>query len=215
MVYRLVSGNGPEYSSNEFQDFSTKYEFAHVTSSPGYPQSDRKAESAVKNVKWIMEKALDAKRNTPSAGIRTSPAKRMFGRRVRTTIPTSRQILEPTCMCSAQHKLQQARTRQAHYYNKESKQLSRLKLGDAVRMLPKKGRKLWRKEKVKAIVIPRSYIVTTDDGGNYRRNRRYLRKSLESDAGEADIELPTDLPDPLPQPGRKEPVLQLEHSRIS
>ncbi len=34
---RVVSDNGPQYSSSEFQDFATKYEFEHVTSSPRYP----------------------------------------------------------------------------------------------------------------------------------------------------------------------------------
>jgi hypothetical protein len=53
-------------------------------------------------------------------------------------------------------------------------------------MLPEKGRKTWRKGTLKA----RSYIVRTDSGGNYRRNRRHLRKTLESDEVEADIELP-------------------------
>ena len=218
---RVVNDNGPQFSSSEVQDFSTKYELEHVTSSPRYPQSNAKAESAVKTAKRIMEKALDAKvdpylallehRNTPSAGMSTSPAQRLFGRRVRTTIPTSRQLLEPTCMSSTQHELQQARTRQAHYYNKGSKQLSALRVGDAVRMLPEKGKKLWRKGKVKAIVSLRSYIVTTADGGNYRRNRRHLRKSLEPDPGEADIELPMGLPDPPPPPAHEEPVSQPEH----
>ncbi len=159
-----------------------------------------KAESAVKTAKRLMEKALDAKRdpylallehrNTPSDGMSTSPAQRLLGRRTRTTIPTSRQLLEPTWWHSAEQELQQAKTKQAYYYNRGSKQLPALEVGDAVRMMPEKGRKTWRKGKVKAIVSPRSYIVRTDSGGNYRRNRRHLRKTLEPDDAEADIELP-------------------------
>ncbi len=197
---RVVSDNGPQYSSSEFQDFATKYEFEHVTSSPRYPQSNGKAESAVKTAKRLMEKALVAKRdpylallehrNTPSDGMSTSPAQRLLGRRTRTTIPTSRQLLEPTWWHSAEQELQQAKTKQAYYYNRGSKQLPALEVGDAVRMMPEKGRKTWRKGKVKAIVSPRSYIVRTDSGGNYRRNRRHLRKTLAPDDAEADIELP-------------------------
>ena len=114
---RVVSDNGPQYTSSEFQNFSNKYEFEHVTSSPRYPQSNGKAESAVKTAKRIMEKALDAKsdpylaileyRNTPSDGMSTSPAQRLLGRRTRTTIPVSRPLLEPACTRSAQQELQQ------------------------------------------------------------------------------------------------------------
>jgi transposase InsO family protein len=216
---RVVSDNGPQYSSSEFQDFAAQYEFEHVTSSPRYPQSNGKAESAVKTAKRIMMKALDAKadpylamlehRNTPSEGMSTSPAQRLFGRRTRSTIPTSRKLLEPTCMHSTNQELQQAKTKQAYYYNKGSKKLPTLKVGDAVLMMPEKGKKSWRKGKVKAIASPRSYIVATDDGGNYRRHRRHLRKTVEPDELDADIELPMeehDLPDRQQLPECEEPV---------
>jgi hypothetical protein len=137
-----------------------------------------------------MMKAFDAKadpyldmlehRNTPSEGMSTSPAQRSFGRRTRSTIPTSRKLLEPTCMHSTKQQLQLVKTKQAYYYNKGSKKLPALKVGDAVRMMPEKGKNSWRKGKVKAIASPRSYILATDrdDGGNYRRNRRHLRKTV-------------------------------------
>ncbi|CAB3998096.1 Retrovirus-related Pol poly from transposon [Paramuricea clavata] len=153
---RVVSDNGPEYSSSEFQDFAAQYEFEHVTSSPRYPQSNWKAESAVKTARRIIMKALDSKadpylatlehRNTPSA-------QRLFGRRTRSTIPTSRKLLEPTCMHSTKQELQQAKTKQAYYYNKVSKKLPTRKVGDAVRMMPEKGKKSWRKGKVKKLLV--------------------------------------------------------------
>ena len=72
-----------------------------------------------------------------------------------------------------------------------------------------KGNKSWRKGKVKAIASPRSYIVATDDGGNYRRNRRHLRKTVEPDELDADIELPMEEHDFLDRqqlPECEEPV---------
>ena len=216
---RVVSDNGPQYTSSEFQDFSNKYEFEHVTSSPRYPQSNGKAESAVKTAKRIMEKALDAKsdpylaileyRNTPSDSMSTWPAQRLLGRRTRTTIPVSRPLLEPACTRSAQQELQQAKIKQAYYYNKGSKKLPAFAVGDLVRMMPEKGKRPWKKGKVKAIVGPRSYLVSTDNGGNYRRNRRHLRKIMEPDDVEADIALPTkdqDLTDLHPPPAGEESV---------
>ena len=36
----LYSDNGPQFSSQQFKAFSTKWKFKHVTSSPTYPQSN-------------------------------------------------------------------------------------------------------------------------------------------------------------------------------
>ena len=57
---KLMSDNGPQYNSDEFRRFADRYEFEHVTSSPGYPQSNGKAENAVRTVQSIMQKALEA-----------------------------------------------------------------------------------------------------------------------------------------------------------
>lgn len=46
----VLSDNGPQYSSQEFQRFSQLWEFQHKTSSPGYG----KAESAVKTAKRLL-----------------------------------------------------------------------------------------------------------------------------------------------------------------
>ncbi|KAK7891393.1 hypothetical protein WMY93_023356 [Mugilogobius chulae] len=87
----VVSDNGPQYSSQEFKRFSQLWEFEHKTSSPGFPQSNGKAESAVKTAKRLLYKAkasgqdpylaLLDHRNTPSQGLDTSPAQRLLSRR--------------------------------------------------------------------------------------------------------------------------------------
>lgn len=40
----VCSDNGPPFSSKSFAAFARKYDFQHVTSSPGYPQSNGLAE---------------------------------------------------------------------------------------------------------------------------------------------------------------------------
>ena len=41
---KVASDNGPQYSSQVFTNFATAYNFAHVTSSPHFPQSNGQAE---------------------------------------------------------------------------------------------------------------------------------------------------------------------------
>jgi len=49
----VVSDNGPQYSSDKFRKFASAWEFKHTTTSPHYPQSNSKAESAVKICKTL------------------------------------------------------------------------------------------------------------------------------------------------------------------
>ena len=169
---RVVRDNGPQYSSKEFRSFAQQYEFEHVSSSPGYPQSNGKAESAVKQAKRIMEKAIAAKedpylalvahRNTPSDGMTTSPAQRLFGRKTRTRLPTSSRLLDPVGeTATAREELTKAKFKQALYFDRTAKPLPELQICDPVGMLPKTGEKTWVRAKVTAKVSPRSYIVAT------------------------------------------------------
>ena len=83
----------------------TSYDIEHVTSSPHYPQSNGKAENAIKTAKNLLKKskaagtdlylALLAWRNTPSKGLESSLSQRMFGCRTRTLIPTTSELLKP------------------------------------------------------------------------------------------------------------------------
>ncbi|XP_063955561.1 uncharacterized protein K02A2.6-like [Lytechinus pictus] len=97
----FVSDNGPCYASSEFKKFSQEYKFKHVTSSPGYPKSNGKAESAVKIAKNLLRKSSDIHlallqyRNTPLEGLDASPAQLLMGRRTRTPLPTNKRLLKP------------------------------------------------------------------------------------------------------------------------
>ncbi len=97
----VVSDNGPQYDSNEFQAFAQSYGFKHTRTSPHHPQSNGKAESAVKQAKKTLQMtresgtdyylALLNVRNTPQEGHNSSPAQRMMNRRTRTTLDNKKQ----------------------------------------------------------------------------------------------------------------------------
>ena len=167
------------------RSFSQLYEFKHVTSSPGYPQSNGKAESAVKILKSLMIKAQEDSRdpylalldwrNTPTERIGSSPAQRLFGRRTKTLLPTSSRLLVPETVRQVPSKLVDRQQKQAKYYNRTAQDLKQLSVGDSVYMAPAPGKHKWIPGVITSCLGNRSYLVRTDSAGTYRRNRRHLR----------------------------------------
>ena len=188
---QLVSDNGPPYNSKEFADFAHEYEFEPRKSSPTYPQSNGRAENAVKTAKQLLKKALKSGndfylalldwRNTPTEGLDSSPAQRLLGRRTRTSLPTTTKLLQPSAPTNVREKIIRKKEQQKKYYDRGTKDLPQLKKGDVVRVHPlptdRQGR--WFKAKFERKVDIRSYVVRTEAGQLYRRNRKHLRKTKE------------------------------------
>ncbi|XP_032241511.2 uncharacterized protein K02A2.6-like [Nematostella vectensis] len=189
---QIMSDNGPPFDSHEFRQFTNSYGIEHVTSSPGYAQSNGKVENAIKTAKNLMKKATESNkdpylalldwRNTPSETVGYSPVQRLFNRRTKTLLPTSSRLLKPSVPRDVRQKLTLQKARQSLNYNCGAKELEELKQGDVVRLQPTKtvGRaKQWKQARVEGKVDIRSYQVRTEDGRVYRRNRRHLRKTRE------------------------------------
>ena len=183
---RLITDNGPQFSSDTFRQFAKDYCFQHCTASPHYPQSNGMAEKAVQTVKNCLKKAVLDKRdpylalleyrNTPVSDMLGSPAQRLMGHRTKTLLPTSQKLLQPKTISprTVQHELCQRKERQKYYYNKHSQLLDELNPGDQVMV---KNKDKWQPAKVISKTAPRSYIIKTTTGQIYRRNRRHLKKS--------------------------------------
>lgn len=88
----MVTDNGPQFRSHEYEKFAQQWEFVHTTSSPYHTdsQSNGKAESAVKIAKKLMSKSVKDHRdwhltvldwrNTPTAGSQYSPVQKLHSR---------------------------------------------------------------------------------------------------------------------------------------
>ena len=95
-------GGGDEFTSSKFKDFLVRWGTKHRLSPAYFPQSNGRAEVAVKATKRLLEtdvapdgsvdtdnvvRALLHIRNTPDRDCKRSPAEILFGHPLRDTIP--------------------------------------------------------------------------------------------------------------------------------
>lgn len=187
----LVSDNGKQFVSQEFDQFSREYRFRRVTSSPRYPQANGEVERMVKTIKGLLLKSNDpflallAYRDTPGQ-LGSTPAELLMSRRLRTTLPLHPKKLAPSTqnLKEVRRKDTLLRDAQRRFYNRRH----------AARHLPQlePGEGVWVKDRREKGVIlklasrPRSYVVELDKGGRIERNRRALvqlkqdRESVEN-----------------------------------
>ena len=175
----LVTDNCPQFTSQEFNIFSRKWEFKHVSSSPYHPKSNGKAESAAKIVKNLFKKAsrdnrdpwlsmLDY-RNTPTEGMNSSPSQRLMSRRTRTLVSVVSALLYPKVITDVKERFQVKRRMAKSYHDRTSKTLPPLEVGQEVRVAGQKNR-AWDSGECLEQLSDRSYLVRVD-GEVKRRNR--------------------------------------------
>lgn len=173
----LRCDNAPNFISQEMKNFSEEFNFKIITSSPHFPQSNGFAEAMVKIAKKIIEKGdldlgLLAYRSTPlESGY--SPAELLFGRKLRTKVPTPKEQLIPKWpdfKCYKENQ-QRVKEKQRKNFNEKhrAKELQELDVGTEVWVVNLKqyGTVVQRLEE------PRSYMVNVN-GTLYRRNRIHL-----------------------------------------
>ena len=181
----VVSDNGPQFSSSEFQEFAKEYGFKHVTSSPHYPKANGEAERAVQTVKTLWRKnsdkyrALLDYRTTPIPDIELSPAQLLMGRRLRNGLPMMDSLLQPAGVNQkdvSKHLKKMKEEQKKHHDRHANSELKELKPETKVRMQPWSDSREWKPATViRHHHTPRSYVVQADDGRNYRRKRQHLR----------------------------------------
>lgn len=223
----VVSDNARQFDSAEFRDFAATWGFQHVTSSPYHAQSNGQAERGVQEAKKILVQrdpmlALLIYRATPTSPTGKSPAELLFGRQIRTTLPTLPANLEPQHDRKAliQHRDQQYKHRNKKNYDRHhgARKLPRLQPGDPVLQKLDHEKKWGNPAVIVKEFAPRSYIIKTP-AGKFRRNRRHLRlyrdfkfpsEQPSSDPSNAGIQagqrhMSCSTPEPGPTPAIPEP----------
>ena len=182
----LVTDNGPQFASREFQSFATEWDFRHTTSSPYYPQSNGLAENAVKIVKNLIRKsqqsgqdvyrALQIYRSTPlECG--KSPAELLYSRRLRSNLPMMDNLLDPQHVDpqTVRERKEGQKAKQKRHYDQHARDLPEFSVGDHVRLQDMQNNR-WSQHGVIRTRLPnRSYLVQLDNGEIRRRNRRHIR----------------------------------------
>ena len=190
----------------------------HLTSSPHYPQSNGKAEAAVKSIKkhisaawtgcsvdWTkLSRALLQYRNTPTRKNGISPAQKLFGHPVQDTLPAHRRsfALEWQKSTSEDDKLvQETEEKSSRAYNQQAHPLRALHIGNHV-TIQHPTNKLWDTYGTITCISPnRKYFVKTQGGRVLVRNRRFLRKRCPASIS---APIPTVL-EPTPNPPKPTP----------
>ena len=149
-----MTDNATQFSSFEFKSFTSELDIEHITSSPHYPQSNGKAENAVKTVKRLFSRCRDSGysdylalldfNNTPTEGVGLNPSQILFGRRCRTSLPVTKKLLKPRYSTEDERKrMTTCKQKQAQYY-KSTRELPELSEGETVRVKCP-GEKTWTK----------------------------------------------------------------------
>jgi transposase InsO family protein len=182
--HTIISDNGPQYSSKEFQRFVEDWDVKHTTSSPHYPKSNGFAERMIGIVKGIMRKSKMAKENVHKAMLayrscplnsecNKSPAELMFKRKLITNLPTRQTA--PTDVQDHHEHLLNMKQKSKDYYDRNAKTpLSDLLPG--MKVLVQDGKNWYPATVKEKSSEPRSYIVTTANGSEIRRNRKFLKE---------------------------------------
>ena len=201
----ISSDGGKEFVASETTAFFHKWNIRHRLSSAYFPQSNGRAEVAVKKCKRLLEdnvgphgslnndnflRAILQVRNTPDPDCNVSPAEILFGKPLRDAFSFINRlnkfenpVIRPTWReaWSAKERAMKARlTRSAESLNRGTRNLPSLVVGDRVFIQNQRGShptKWDASGTVMDVLENDQHIVKVDGTGRVTlRNRRFLRK---------------------------------------
>lgn len=138
----VMTDNGPQFSSAEFENFRKLWKFEYITSSPRYPQSNGKVERGIRDAKKLMKKskkigsdpylALLDYRNTPTQSLESSPVQRLMSRRTKSLLPPTKALLRPRVVKNVVEKIKTRQLSSKKYYDRRTRYLAELRRGETV-----------------------------------------------------------------------------------
>lgn len=184
----IMADNMP-FGSRQFRQFCKDWDITLTTSSPRYAQSNGLVERGVQTVKNIFKKSAEtgqdpylgllAYRTSPVSGLQVSPAQLLMSRSLRTKLPTDSRVLKPRVIRHAKRDLKSRQSVQKSKYDGQKRDLPTLRKGDVVRV-KSSDHSNWQPAIVtETCSSPRSFVVTSESGQRYRRNRRDILKTRE------------------------------------
>ncbi|XP_061705289.1 uncharacterized protein K02A2.6-like [Cydia pomonella] len=173
----LVSDNGPQFISKEFQDYCEKNGIKHIKSSPYHPRTNGLAErlvrtfktrmsSSTKCLKKRLEHFLFAYRITPHSTTGKAPGQLMFGRQLNCLLDNAR----PSAKRSLQYRQIQANVNSAD-------QTPNYRPGDAVYVRSREQPR-WEPATVSRRTHRYSYVINTPVGVERRYHADHIRPRL-------------------------------------
>ena len=201
----LSSDGGPEFTASETQDFLKRWGVHHRKSSAYYPQSNGRAEVAVKKAKRLLKSSIGPSgslnndeflramlqlRNTPDADCKLSPAQILFGHPLRDAFgfvnrcpkfenPEIQSIWRKAWACK-EDALRARFAKSVEKSNENAHTLSNLEIGERVFLQNQSGKhpNKWDRSGVVIESLGHDqYNVKVDGTGRVTpRNRRFLRR---------------------------------------
>ena len=182
---QIVSDNGPQFTSAEFETCMKKNGIKHIRSAPGHPSSNGEAERFVQTFKrglkaskhdggslqLRLDKFLFVYRSTPHATTGVSPAELFLKRNLRTRLD----LLHP----SVQTQVTEKQTKQKMYHDRGSRDCQ-FEQGQTVLVKNLRGLPKWLPGKVIERTGPLSYRVQVQ-GQIWRRHTDQLLATGESE----------------------------------
>ncbi|KAL0198627.1 hypothetical protein M9458_007167 [Cirrhinus mrigala] len=189
---QLVSDNGPQFVSEEFQSFLRLNGIQHIRSAPYHPSTNGLAERFIQTLKKALKTSqgkgslnqrlntfLLSYRNTPHAVTKVSPAAALLKRQLRSRLDLLRPTGTKQIVLSQQQKQVERRCKaKFRSFNRGDSVLARNN---------GKGAK-WVPATILAQTGPVSYIVETKGNQTWRRHVDQLLSSAISGDGPCDLE---------------------------
>lgn len=196
---QIVSDNGTQFTSEQFQTFCNINGIEHLRTSPFHPQSNGQAERFVDTFKRSIAKLqndgnldenlevfLKTYRTTPNDNCpaRKSPAEVMFGRKIRTVFD----LLKPTERPSSERNLKM----EAQYNKKHGAKSRKFDVNDMVYVQIHKNNKWqWEEGVVKNKVGAVNYTISTDHRDIQAHANQLKKRFSESKQNSEVISIPT------------------------